>query len=149
MNITINGNSPYNYRVPKKTSFNLNWTIISVAQFQMLFKVVGQNRWVIWYCFASTKNCHPCCLGWACHIWKLFFHLRIRYQQPRLSRPRQLIPGPFQSYFFSAHFNFGYLFFAPKQFKISHIFWPTNLSSIWHCPTDMMEGWKEFFWGTL
>ena len=28
----------------------------------MLFKVVGQNQWVIWNCFGSTKNCHPCCL---------------------------------------------------------------------------------------
>ena len=39
----------------------------------MLFKVVGQNQWVIWNCFGSTKNVILVALWWACHIWKLFF----------------------------------------------------------------------------
>ena len=30
------------------------------------------------------------------------------------------------------------LFVEPKQFQITHWFWPTTLKSIWNWPTDMM-----------
>ena len=86
--------------------FNSNWTIISVGQFQMPFKVVGQNRWVIWNCFGSTKNCHPCCLVLGMPYLKIvFFLLGICYQQPRLSK-KSWSQVHFKAIFFSALFNF-------------------------------------------
>ena len=29
---------------------------------QMLFKLVGKNRWAIWSCCFGSTNCHPCSL---------------------------------------------------------------------------------------
>ena len=37
----------------------------------------------------------------------------------------------------------GWQFFVePKQFQITHWFWPTTLKSIWNWPTDMMVQFK-------
>ena len=113
------------------------WRIISVGQRQMLFKLFGKNRWAIWSCCFGSTKCHPCSLvSGMPHLKNV-----LAFLLPRLSL-NSWSQVHLEASFFSGYNLILVTFITPKQFQISHRFWPTNLNSIWNCPT-VLTWWSE------